>query len=71
MTTYAYRIILNDSELGTVRSALERYREICTSELAAGQGSPYRAHLTSIDAVLARLMSDVQMTSTNSTNTKV
>jgi hypothetical protein len=36
MTTYAYRIILNDSELIAVQVALEHYRKICESELSAG-----------------------------------
>jgi hypothetical protein len=66
MTTYAYRITLNDSEAIAVQAALEHYRKICEAELAAGAGAPYWAHAHSIDAVLKRLSDDVVMTSTSS-----
>ncbi len=66
MTTYAYRITLNDSEAIAVQAALEHYRKFCEAELAAGPKAPYWAHAHSIDAVLPRLCADAMMTSTSS-----
>lgn len=66
MTTYAYRLTLNDSELIAVQAALEHYRKICESELSAEPQAPYWAHARAIDAVLGRLFADAQMTSTSS-----
>jgi hypothetical protein len=66
MTTYTYRIILNDSELIAVQAALEHYREFCESELSARPQAPYWAHAQAIGAVLGRLFGDAQMTSTSS-----
>ena len=66
MTTYAYRVTLDDSELIAVHEALTHYRAFCESELANGPKAPYWAHRRSIDAVLIRLSSDSKMMSTNS-----
>ena len=66
MTTYAFRIVLNDSEVMTVETALKHYRKICEAELAAGPKSPYWADLRDIDAVLDRLFADTEMMSTYS-----
>ena len=66
MTTYAYRIILNDSELIAVQAALEHYRKVCELEMLAGPREPYLAHARAVDAVLGQLFADAQMTSTSS-----
>jgi hypothetical protein len=66
MTTYAYRISLNDTEMIAVREALNHYRRFCESELADGPRAPYLAHLHAINSVLARLLADTVMTSTSS-----
>lgn len=66
MTTYAYRIVLSDSEMIAVQEALSRYADICKSELADGPKVPYLGHLRHIDAVRRRLFADAQMMSTSS-----
>ena len=66
MTTYAYRIALNDSEIIAVQEALSRYAELCKSESAVGPKWPYSAHLPHIEAVLRRLFADALMMSTSS-----
>lgn len=66
MTTYAYRITLNDSELIAVQEALGHYRNFCESKLVDGPQAPYWAHLRAIERVLGRLFADTQMTSTSS-----
>ena len=68
MTTYSHKIILDDGEIITLKSALEHYRDVCRAELASGPKAPYWAHARSIDAIMGRLYDDVQMTSTNSFN---
>ncbi len=65
MTTYQYRVTLNDSESIAVQEALRHYRKFCESKLAAGPVAPYWAHLQAIDAILGRLHADTQMTSTS------
>jgi hypothetical protein len=66
MTTYSYRVTLNDSECIAVKEALEQYRNFCESKLADGPRAPYWAHRQAIDAVLDRLFANAQMTSTSS-----
>jgi hypothetical protein len=66
MTTYAYRLTLNDGEVIAVQEALERYRSFCKSQLADGPKAPYWAHARAVDAVMGRLHADTQMTSTSS-----
>jgi|RhiMetdeSRZDD1v2_1073273.scaffolds.fasta_scaffold874976_1 hypothetical protein len=66
MTTYMYRITLDDGEMIAVSEALSRYRAMCEAELKSGPKAPYWAHLQSLDAVLRRLYSDTEMTSTSS-----
>jgi hypothetical protein len=66
MTTYAYRIALDDSEIIAVREALTRYQSFWDEQLAQGPRAPYWAHRRSIEAVLNRLESNPQMASTSS-----
>lgn len=66
MTTYVYRITLDDSELIAVQEALGRYRSFCESQLTDGPKAPYWAHLRAVNAVLGRLFADTEMTSTSS-----
>lgn len=65
MTTFSYRIILDDGELIAVQEALQHYRSVCEAKLAEGAGAPYWAHHRAIDAVISRLSADSRMTSTN------
>ncbi len=65
MTTCAYRITLKDSEVIAVQEALGNYRKFCEAKLAEGPQAPYWAHLRAIDAVLARLLANTEMTSTS------
>jgi hypothetical protein len=60
MTTYAYRVSLNDSEVIIVEQALTHYREFLKSQPAGQQ----RTYL--IDRVMERLHSNTEMTSTSS-----
>lgn len=59
MTTYAYHIVLNDTEAIAVREALTHYIAFCDR---TGAGADIR----SIQAVLSRLHSNVRMMSTSS-----
>ena len=71
MTTYRYRLVLDDSEVIAVQEALVRYLE-------SGQGrgwlsgrrnkvpKPHMVHLLLIKNVLGRLHSEAVMTSTSS-----
>jgi hypothetical protein len=55
MTTFSYRLILDDSEMIALGEALKHYRSICEAKVAEGAGAPYWAHRQSIDAVMSRL----------------
>jgi hypothetical protein len=63
MTTYAYRITLNDSELIAVKEALEFCLKFSGTSLNEIQ---YRPNISAISAVLSRLFDDTAMTSTSS-----
>jgi len=65
MTTYAYRITLNDSESIMLEAALELMIAHCEKKLKAGAGAPNWAHRHSARAVLARLYKDTELTSWN------
>jgi hypothetical protein len=66
MTTYAYRLTLNDREAITIEAGLKHYRNFCKSQMSDGPVAPYWAHLQSIDRILGKLHADTQMTSTSS-----
>lgn len=65
MTTYAYRITLNDSESIMLEAALKLMIEHCQKKLDEGASAPYWAHRESAKDVLSRLNDDVKQTSGN------
>lgn len=65
MTTYAYDLTLNDSEIIMLESALKLMIETCDKNIASGEGAPYRAHKNSAENVLKRLDGNVRQTSGN------
>ena len=65
MTTYNYRLVLNDDESIMLRAALEMMIQHCEEKLADKPEAPFYAHLESAHQVLARLHTDPDMTSTN------
>ena len=66
MTTYAYTIILDDSEIIMMKAALELMIEHCQKKLDDGEGAPYWAHRHSARNVLERLYFDKMQMSGNS-----
>lgn len=65
MTTYAYDITMNDSEVIMLQAALEMMIEHCEAKIAAGEGAPYFAHKSSAQSVLKRLHANATQTSGN------
>lgn len=65
MTTFAYRLILDDGEAVAVQAALAHYLDLCKSELADGPKAPYWAHHQALLSVEKRLRADRMMTSTS------
>jgi hypothetical protein len=71
MTTYRYRLVLDDSEVIAVQEALVRYLETGQGGgLLSGRrnkaSKPHMVNLLLIKNVLGRLQSDPVMTSTSS-----
>ena len=65
MTTYSYRLTLDDSDVIALSEAINRYIAVCKEELANGPKCPYWAHLRSLERISNRLCDDTTMTSTN------
>jgi hypothetical protein len=65
MTTYSYRLTLNDGEVFAVQEALRLYIILCKSEVGPEITPKIKAPLA-VQAVMGRLYSDTQMTSTSS-----
>ena len=65
MTTYNYRLVLNDSEVSMLRAALEMMIHHCEEKLADKPEAPFYAHRDSAHKILSRLYDDTEMTSTN------
>ena len=65
MTTYAYDLTLNDSELGMLHMSLELTIDHCRQRIENGEDVPYRAHKDSAEKVLSRLCANVRQTSGN------
>ena len=55
MTTFAYTIVLNDSERIMIEAALNHMIELCDKELADGPKAPFWAHKNSAQSVLKKL----------------
>ena len=68
MTTYIYRIVLDDSECIMMDEALEMMITYCEKKLLEEPGPPYYAWLRSAKAVKGRLNSDTEQMSGNNFN---
>ena len=65
MTTYSYKIALNDSEVMMLKTALELMMTHCQEKLDNGAGAPYWAHKHSAQSVLNKLYENTIQTSGN------
>lgn len=65
MTTYSYKVTLDDGEMIAVQQALSHYKLICEDALKDGPKAPYWAHLRATNGVILRLYDDVSMTSSS------
>ena len=65
MTTYAYTITMNDSEVIMLKAALELMISHCQDKLDEGAGAPYWAHKYSAQSVLEKLYDNTIQTSGN------
>lgn len=65
MTTYSYRMELNDTESETLARALDCLEERCKDELKDGPVAPFYAHQRNITAIREKLYSDTSQTSGN------
>lgn len=66
MTTYSYRIALNDREMSVVKEALLTYLELCKSGQMAHLEPKSIPNTRAIEDVISRLFNDMVMTSTSS-----
>ena len=65
MTTYAYTITINDSEVIMLKAALELMIKHCQQNLDEGAGAPFWAHRQSAQSVLEKLYDNTIQTSGN------
>jgi hypothetical protein len=65
MTTFAYTITMDDSEVIMLQAALELMIKHCQNKLDEGAGAPYWAHKHSAQSVLEKLYDDTIQTSGN------
>ncbi|WP_374505992.1 hypothetical protein [Flavobacterium sp.] len=65
MTTFIYKITLNDSEAIMMKAALELMIKHCQEKLDAGATAPFWAHKDSAQNVLERLEDNTIQTSGN------
>jgi len=65
MTTYAYKLIINDGESIMLEAALKLMIAECESNIAKGEGAPNFAHKSSAENVLSRLHENMTQTSGN------
>ena len=65
MTTYSYKIVLDDSEAIMLKAALELMRTHCQEKLDSGADAPYLAHKDSAQSVLNKLYENTIQTSGN------
>ena len=65
MTTYSYKIVLNDSEQIMLKAAMELMITHCQEKIDSGAGAPYYAHKDSAQNVLRKLYNDVNQISGN------
>ena len=55
MTTYSYKVTMNDSEIIMLKAALELMIKHCQQKIDEGEGAPYLAHKHSAQSVLGKL----------------
>ena len=65
MTTYSFKLSLNDSEMIMLKEALKMMIEKCEREITLNPRAPFFAHLGSAKALNARLKKDMVKTSGN------
>tara|TARA_B110000977_G_scaffold157457_1_gene200547 strand:- start:54 stop:272 length:219 start_codon:yes stop_codon:yes gene_type:complete len=65
MTTFSYKIVLNDSEAIMLKAALELMMTHCQEKLDSDAGAPYWAHKRSAQSVLNKLYANTIQTSGN------
>jgi hypothetical protein len=65
MTTYAYTITLNDSEVIMIKAALDLMIKHCEEKLDKGAGAPFWDHKNSAQSVKEKLYDNTIQTSGN------
>lgn len=65
MTTYNFKIILDDSEAIMLQAALKLMIKHCEDKLDEGKKAPYWAHRRSAQSVLDKLFENTFQTSGN------
>lgn len=65
MTTYSYKLELDDSECIMLEEALKLMIMHCKEKIKEGKDAPYWAHLDSAKDVLSRLYDNTEQTSGN------
>jgi hypothetical protein len=65
MTTYAYKIVLNDTEAIALKAALDMFIEHCEEKLNNGPRAPYWAQQRAAQRILKKLYLDTEQTSEN------
>ncbi len=65
MTTFSYRITLNDSEAIMMNAAMELMIKHCQAKLDEGAGAPYWSYKHSAQSVLEKLYKNTIQTSGN------
>jgi hypothetical protein len=65
MTTYAFTLVLDDSEIGMLEAALKLMIKNCSEHPDYGVKPPYMAHKHSAENVLSRLHERMEQTSFN------
>jgi len=63
MTTYQYKLTLDDSEMIALTEALNMYLAHCSKQLADGPKAPYLAHQQSIERIQAKLFDNTRQIS--------
>ena len=65
MTTYSFKVTLDDCEMIAIKAALDLYIEHCRAQQQDGAKAPFWAHERSCINVRNRLHADPMLTSTN------
>ena len=65
MTSYAYEILIDDSEMIMLTAALELMIDHCQKKIDEGEGAPYISHMHSAESVLKKLYNNIIQVSGN------